>query len=105
MIEAMIGGRLKAPAQWLLNDKIRSYFKAEIIADDAANRAQVIALETHDETIGRQLRRLPAGASLTVTGPTQVLPGAKLSMRVRTLTALTQGVDPVTNEAESTDSP
>ena len=105
MIEAMIGGRLKAPAQWLLTDKIRSYFKAEMIADDAANRAQVIALETHDETIGRQLRRLSAGASLTVTGPTQVLPGAKLLMLIRTLTVLTQEVRPVPNVAESRDPP
>ena len=85
MIATMISGRLKEPAKWLLTEKYKTVTTATVIATDDGNRAQVIALETTDEAIGRRLRKLHAGALLTVTGEATVLPLGRLKIRVRTV--------------------
>lgn len=85
MIATMISGRLKEPAKWRLTEKIKTVTSASLIATDDSNRAQVIALETLDDDIGRQLSKLQAGALVTVTGEATVLPLGRLKIRVRTV--------------------
>lgn len=89
MIATMISGRLKEPAKWRLTEKIKTVTTASLIATDDGNRAQVIALETTDDDIGRRLCKLHAGALVTLTGEATVLPMGRLKIRVRTLDTLT----------------
>lgn len=84
----MIAGRLKEAAKWRLTEKIKTLTTATMIATDDSNRAQVIALETFDDDIGRRLRKLQAGASVTVTGEATLLPLGRLKIRVRTVESL-----------------
>ena len=88
MIATMISGRLKEPAKWRLTEKIRTFTNATMIATDDSNRAQLITLETLDDDIGRRLRKLQAGASVTITGEATVLPLGRLKVRVRTVATL-----------------
>ena len=85
MIATMISGRLKDTAKWRLTEKIKTVTSANLIATDDSNRAQVIALETSDDDIGRRLCKLQAGALVTVTGEATVLPLGRLKIRVRTV--------------------
>lgn len=85
MIATMISGRLKEPAKWRLTEKIKTLTSAAMIATDDSNRAQLIALETLDDDIGRQLSKVQAGALVTVTGEATVLPMGRLKIRVRTV--------------------
>jgi hypothetical protein len=85
MISAMVCGRLKEPAKWRLTENKKALTTGTMIATDEANRAQVIALETLDDDIGRGLRKLQAGASVTVTGAATLSPLGGLKIRVRTL--------------------
>lgn len=88
MIATMISGRLKEPATRRLTDKSKTLTTAQMIATDDGNRAQLVLLETLDDDIGRSLRLLLAGASLTVTGAATVLPLGRLKIRVRTVATL-----------------
>lgn len=92
MIAAMASGRLKDAPRWSLVAPrfTATHTTAAMIATDASNRARVIELETDDDEIGRALRKLSAGAMLTITGPTALLEGGKLSMRVMTMVTLEQ---------------
>ena len=89
MIATMISGRLREPAKWRLTEKIRTFTSATMIATDESNRAQIIALETLDDDIGRRLRKLRAGALVTVTGEATLSPMGRLKIRVRTVATLT----------------
>jgi uncharacterized membrane protein len=89
MIACMVSGRLKEKAKWHLKmPRVTTITTATMIATDASNRARVIELETDDEEIGRPLRALAAGDTLTVTGATTLLSGPAMMMRVRTLTTI-----------------
>ena len=93
MIATMISGRLKEPAKWRLTEKIRTFTSATMIATDDSNRAQIIALETLDDDIGRRMCKLPAGALVTVTGEATVLPLGRLKIRVRTVQTIERADD------------
>lgn len=89
MIAAMISGRLKAPAKWeLIPRNYTTKTTATIIAPDAANRATQVLIETTDDDLGRTLRKLQAGAMVTVTGEVNVPTNGRLLLRVRTVEAL-----------------
>ena len=95
MISAMVSGRLKEPAKWRLTEKIKTVTSASLIAADDSKRAQVIALETVDDDIGRRLRKLQAGALVTVTGEATVLPMGRLKIRVRALQPIQGSGNPI----------
>ena len=92
MIATMISGRLKEPATRRLTEKAKTLTSAIMIAADGSNCAQVIALETIDDDLGRALRKLTAGELITVTGEATVLPLGRLKLRVRSLTTI-QAID------------
>ncbi|WP_156861987.1 hypothetical protein [Casimicrobium huifangae] len=90
MIAAMISGRLKEKAKWqIVMPRVTTLTTATMIAPDASNRAQVITMETNDEALGLELRRLGEGDMLTATGEISVQTTGKVHMRVRLVTTIT----------------
>jgi len=89
MIACMVSGRLKEKAKWHLKmPRVTTITTATMIATDAANRATQVLIETTDDDIGRTLRKLDAGAMLTVTGEVALQPTGKVIMRPRRVTLL-----------------
>ena len=90
MIAAMISGRLKEKAKWqIVMPRVTTLTTATMIAPDASNRAQVITMETNDEALGLELRRLGEGDMLTATGEISVQTTGKVHMRARLVTTIT----------------
>ena len=86
----MISGRLKEKAKWqIVMPRVTTLTTATMIAPDASNRAQVITMETNDEALGLELRRLGEGDMLTATGEISVQTTGKVHMRVRLVTTIT----------------
>ena len=91
MIHVMIDGRLKEAAKsYARPPQLVIYETAAVmLATDGGNRAQKVLLETTDPDIGRMLRSVKAGASITVTGEATFVGVSTLRVRVRTLQTLT----------------
>ena len=68
--------------------RVTTLTTATMIAPDASNRAQVITMETNDEALGLELRRLGKDM-LTATGEIGVQTTGKVHMRVRLVTTIT----------------
>lgn len=91
MIACMVSGRLKEKAKWHFKmPRVTTITTATMIATDAANRATQVLIETTDDDIGRTLRKLDAGAMLTVTGEITLQPVGKVLMRARAVTLLVE---------------
>ncbi len=89
MIAAMISGRLKSPAKWeLVPPRFTTRTTATMIAPDAANRATQVLIETNDDDLGRALRKMNAGAMLTVSGELALQAAGTVLVRARSITAL-----------------
>ena len=107
MIHIMIGGRLKEPAKGSAKPPLFVIERttAVMLATDGANRSQKVLLETTDPDIGRTLRNLKDGTSITVTGEATFVGVGTLQVRVRTVQSFKVNLDAAPLPASDKEAP